>query len=151
MLQVDPSMVVRARIRLPVFPSPCLYQIFCFVRAVIHALCCCSFLCLDAFIVHALHSLTVPASHPSIIHASHSFIVHASHSFIIHESQSFIVHASHSFSVHLSAMQLGASLIFSSPWHVSSLRPPSQSAPLQRVRQQMYIRPTVGSHSCSLV
>ena len=34
-LQIDLSMVVRARIRLPVFSLPCLYQIFCF--SVIHA------------------------------------------------------------------------------------------------------------------
>ena len=30
LLQVDPSMLVRARIRLPVLPFPCLYQIFLF-------------------------------------------------------------------------------------------------------------------------
>ena len=35
MLQVDPSMVVHAYIRLPVFSLPCLYQILCF--GVVHA------------------------------------------------------------------------------------------------------------------
>ena len=34
------------------------------------------FLSIDAFLVHALHSLTVAASHSSIIHASHSFTIH---------------------------------------------------------------------------
>ena len=91
LLQVDPSMVVHARIRLPAFPSPCLYQIFCLVRSVIHALCCYFFLCLDAFIAHASQSF--------IIHASHSFIVHASHSPIVHASHSFAIHASHSHSL----------------------------------------------------
>ena len=85
-LQVDPSMVVRARIRLPVFLRP------------IHTLCCFfSFSCLDSFIVHALHS--------PIIHALHLFIVHALYS--------FSDHASHSLSVHVSDMQLRVSLAFS--------------------------------------
>ena len=60
-------MGVRARIRLPVLPSPCLYQVFCFVRAFIHALRCSSFSCLDVFMrcihpcftsIHASHLIT---------------------------------------------------------------------------------------------
>ncbi len=35
MLQVDPSMMVRARIWLPVFSLPCLYQMLCF--GIVHA------------------------------------------------------------------------------------------------------------------
>ena len=56
MLQVDPSMVVRAPIRPPVFPSPSLYQIFLFHESRYSCLrSSFSFLCFDAFI-HALHS-----------------------------------------------------------------------------------------------
>ena len=65
-------MVVHACIRLPVFPSPCLYQISCFVRAVIHALHYRSFLCLDAFIIHASYSFVVHVLHSSIDHLSAS-------------------------------------------------------------------------------
>ena len=157
-------MVVRARIRLPAFPSPCLYQIFCFVRAVIHALCCYSFLCLDAFIAHASHSFIVHVSHSLIVHASHSFTIHASysHSSFMRRTHSLFMHHTHlpfmrrthsPFMYQPCLMQLGVSLIFSSPWHVSSFRPSSQSDLLRsgRVREQMYIRPTAGSHSCSLV
>ena len=44
-------------------------------------------------------------------------------------------------SFHVSAMQVAVSLPCSSPWHVSSLRPPGESAPLRSrwVREQMYI------------
>lgn len=55
------------RIRLPVLLSPCLYQVFYFVRAIIHALRCSSFSCLNLF---------MPCIHPCFtsIYASHSFM-----------------------------------------------------------------------------
>lgn len=127
LLQVDPSIMVRARSRLPAFPlsdllfcesylSCTMLQFFLMPRCIYRS-------CVPFIIIHASHSF--------ILHAFHSFIIHASHSFVIHASYSSIIHTPHSFSVRASAMQLRVSFIFSPPRHVSSFRPFSQSAPLR--------------------
>ena len=147
-MRVDLSMVVRACIRRPVFSSPihalCCFSFYWYIPRSCVAFtdrCCSIIYASHLFIVHASHSFTIHAPHSSLIHASHSFIDHALHSFIVHALHSFPTYASHSFSIHVSAMQLGVSLIFSSPWHASSLRPFSQSTPLRlgRIYEQMYI------------
>lgn len=86
-------------ITLPAFPFPCLYQIFCFVRAIIHALYCYSFLCLDVFIAHALHLYVV------LIHRSCFALIHFSYiTFIYHSCVVliFLAHALHSFTIYAS-------------------------------------------------
>ena len=73
---------------LPSSPLRLCIRSFCFVRAVIHALRCSSFLCLDAFL-HALH--------PFMYHF-HSWVVltHVLHLFM-HRSCVTLIHVSHSF------------------------------------------------------
>ncbi len=83
LLQVDPSILIRAYIRHPVFSPPT------------HTLCCLSFCsCISR---SCITSLAISASHSSIIHASQLFTIHASHSSIIHESHSCIalIHCSY--------------------------------------------------------
>lgn len=55
-------MVIYIYIRLSGFLSLYLYQIFCFVKIVIHALYCYFFLCHNAFIVYVLHLFFVHIS-----------------------------------------------------------------------------------------
>ncbi len=78
LLRVDPSMVVHAYIRHPVFSLCCLSFCSCISRS-------------------CVASLTISASHSSIIHASQLFTIHASHSSIIHVSHSCItlIHCSY--------------------------------------------------------
>ena len=81
MLQVDPSIVVCARIRFPVFSLPCLYQIFCF--GVIHAPHCSSCSSFSYNVrapvfftrriydssIHALHPVSPFMYQPGFIHS----------------------------------------------------------------------------------
>ena len=75
-LQVDPSMVLRARIRLPAFPSRPL-------RVCIRSSVSCELSFMHYFAILS-HRLCVAATYSFIDHDSHTLIVHASHSFILH-------------------------------------------------------------------
>lgn len=135
-------MVIRARIRRPVFPSP------------IHTLCCffhswtTLFLSIDAFLIDASHSLAAATSHSSIIHALHLFIVYASHSHIVHASYSFIVHTSHLSIVHVSArLHFIHALQLDSPCMYQPLSlEPSWSVFLPNMYQNEHTAPYSGDH-----
>ena len=129
LLQVDPSMMVRARIRLPVLPC---IRSSCFVGAVIHAL-----RCIDAFI-HALHSFMCSFMchiHSCVTHVLHLFmrrscVVLASHSFmcrthscvaLIHVSPSFMRYVVSLFTYQPRSLQPPWPVLLLDMYHVSDL------------------------------